>query len=69
VKKPINNNVEAPVFSMDQVALLRAFCESRGIDLDKPMDKTIKRLTLDEKNRQHQEWHCEFEKFLSARKS
>jgi hypothetical protein len=47
--------------------LLREFCRWRGIDLDKPMDKTIRRITWEEKNRQHEEWHSAYELFHASR--
>jgi len=47
--------------------LMREFCRWRGIDVDKPMDKTPRRITWEEKNRDHEEWHRAFEFFLKSR--
>jgi hypothetical protein len=47
--------------------LMREFCRWRGIDIDKPMDKTPRRITWEEKNRDHEVWHGAFEQFLRER--
>jgi hypothetical protein len=50
-----------------QQSLLRAFYQSKGIDIHLPQKKSIRCVTLDEKNREHEEWHAEFERFQHAR--
>ena len=47
--------------------LLREFCRWRGIDLDKPMDKTIRIGNREEEDREHEEWHAAFEQLLRER--
>jgi pyruvate/2-oxoglutarate dehydrogenase complex dihydrolipoamide acyltransferase (E2) component len=47
--------------------VLRAFYLERGIDIDQPMVKTIRFGTFEEKNREHEEWHRDFERFHASR--
>jgi len=47
--------------------LLREFYSERGIDIDQPMEKAVRLGTFAEKNREHNEWHRDFERFLRDR--
>jgi len=47
--------------------LLREFYRLRGIDMDQPVERTIRRVTLEEMNQQHEEWHRSFEQFLAEK--
>jgi hypothetical protein len=47
--------------------VLRAFYHERGIDMDQPVPRTIRFSTLEEKNREHEEWHRDFERFHASR--
>jgi len=54
--------VERPVEERKQAMMqvLREFYRERGLDIDKPMEKTIKISTFEEKNREHEEWASRF---------
>ena len=39
-----------------------------GVDVDKPMDKTIRFVSVDEKNRQHEEAHQLYQRFRESTK-
>jgi hypothetical protein len=48
--------------------LLREFYRLQGKDIVAPMDKSVfRRTTLEEKNRDHEEWHAAFDRFLQDR--
>jgi len=47
--------------------LLSEFYRERGVDIDQPMEKTIRLRSFAEKNREHEEWHRDFERFLRDR--
>lgn len=46
---------------------MREFLLWCGMDLDKPMDKTVRVTTREEEDREHEEWHRAFEQFLADR--
>jgi hypothetical protein len=50
-----------------EASLLEEFYRAKGVDIHQPMPKTIRWVTLEEKNRQHEEWHRELEEFLRSR--
>lgn len=43
--------------------LTREFYRSLGIDLEAPMDKTVRWITLEEKNRDGEQWHRAYEEW------
>lgn len=58
----------SPAEKMQATArLIREFCLWRGIDIGKAMDKTPRRTTWEEENREHEEWHSAYELFHASR--
>jgi len=53
--------------SQAMIQVLRAFYRGRGIDMDQPVPRTIRFSTLEEKNRESEEWHRDFERFHASR--
>jgi len=47
--------------------ILRQFYLTQGRDIDLPMEKTLRRSTFEEENRESEEWHRAFNQFHASR--
>ena len=47
--------------------LMGAFYRERGLAIDTPMERTIRPITLEEMNLEHEEWHRDFARFHASR--
>jgi len=47
--------------------ILREFYLTQGRDIDLPMEKTTRRSTFEEENRESEEWHRAFNQFHASR--
>ena len=59
-------SIEAKLAATER--LIRDYYSMRGIDIDRPMPKTMRRTTFAEEAVEHEAWHREADQFLLERK-